>query len=280
MGMQKPGRAAAAWCSIVIVAVVSGCGQATIQARASSPYMLADNSLNMNGLVANGVLANGLRMNGLRMNGLRMNGLRMNGLSINDLSQDDSLNLMYYIVSCAAPPPPPDDPTRPALTLWIGPEGFEIPYTFMGDLGLVPNFTTDGVADNDVDGQQRLTACLMARSNSKGNHVQISLRMPGMIGYTQDEYDSFYIFEATYAGNLFPEGGSLEACLWDENFGGITDIFGIGNDLALFAAAGRDCAVSTTAAACGFTAACTANTQSINAMQVWDSLTVLASFSQ
>jgi hypothetical protein len=240
--------------------------------------MLADNSLSMNGLVANGVLANGLRMNGLRMNGLRMNGLRMNGLSINELSQDDSLNLMYYIVSCAAPPPPPDDPTAPALTLFIGEKGSEIPYAFFGDLGIIPAFSTDGVAETDVDGQQRLTACLMARSNSKGNHVEISLRMPYVIAFTLDEYYSFDIEEATYAGNLFQEGGQLEACLFDENWYGRTGNHSIGSDLGLLSAAGRDCAVPETAAACGFTPACNANTQSLNAMQVWDSAAVLAGF--
>jgi hypothetical protein len=138
-------------------------------------------------------------MNGLRMNGLRMNGLTLDSLSFNDLPQDQSLTILDYLTSCALP-----DGHHIALT--IGGQPFTFPLED-GGLGLAPSFEFDPLSD-PMD-QEFVSACLMARSNSQGKHVSISLRGPGVLAAP----DAGYVYaDSGFWGNLFSEQATLLSC--------------------------------------------------------------------
>jgi hypothetical protein len=182
---------------LVIGAFVVGCGSGALDLRSARPYALTENSLSFNGLIANGLLSNGLRMNGLRMNGLRMNGLEVDSLSFNDLPDPaESLKVLTYLVECAALA---DEIT----TVTIG----GTPTPFYGALGLAPEWNTSGIVGEDSE--EKVTSCLMARTNANGQSVQIALEGDGL---SQDPGEGIYKFpEAAYWGNIFMPSAQLWA---------------------------------------------------------------------
>jgi hypothetical protein len=185
---------------LLILLLVGGCGPGAIGGSIrAKPYALADNSLSLNGLVANGLLTNGLRMNGLRMNGLRMNGLRMNGLSFNDLAQDDSLKVMKYLVECALP-------AGASLSLFID----DVEYPFDGALGLAPSLEFDSFSD--PTDQEWVSACLLARTNTKGEPHRLSMRGPHPGLALSPGEEQLTVPDSVFFGNLFADSPSLFVC--------------------------------------------------------------------
>jgi hypothetical protein len=148
-------------------------------------------------------MSNGLSVNGVRMNGVRMNGVRMNGLSFNGLTQEQSLKVLGYMVSCALPPP-----TSPS-------DGFTIylddgPHTFFGDLGLAPSLGADSLTDQGE--QERLTACLMARTNAYCQHIEISMHGDGR---SVDGGEATFVqSDGAFAGNIFADTPWMSVCTW------------------------------------------------------------------
>jgi hypothetical protein len=229
---------------LVIGVFVVGCGSGALDVRSVRPYALTENSFSFNGLIANGLLSNGLRMNGLRMNGLRMNGLEVDSLSFNDLDSEESLKVMTYLVECAAP-------AGETTTVTVGGN----PTPFYGALGLAPEWDTDGIAD--PDSEERVTSCLMARTNALGISVEISLEGAGLTRDDPGELD-LALPEAVYWGNIFMapiELAAYPARVFDRDEG------------AWFTQNGRSCALNSTN--CQFDIG-DIGVWPINGIRVWD----------
>jgi hypothetical protein len=156
--------------------------------------LTSQNALSLNGVVANGLLSNGLTLNGVRMNGVRMNGVRMNGLSINDLPPDESMRVLRYLVECALP-------AEHSITVTID----DVPQPFYGALGLAPALEYDALTD--PGDQEWVSACLMARTNSAGQTVPISLRgqHPALAVVSSQEQGDYRIADSAFFGNLFKQ---------------------------------------------------------------------------
>ena len=166
------------------------------------------NGLWANGLWANGLWANGLWANGLWANGLWANGLWANGLWANGLTGDAAVpgntlrnspyarQLLQYIYSCAMPATTYDttlDPNGGALACstsgggpacdvgyTCSPQGTcVIPLTGSVGLGINTNGSTWGASGTcDESCQRWVSACVLARTNAYGVHVEISMRAP------------------------------------------------------------------------------------------------------
>jgi hypothetical protein len=152
-----------------------------------------------NGLaLSNGFsLSNGLALN----NGLSLsNGLALsNGLSLSNgfMTTSAGRDLVKYMVECALPA---------GDTLVKG------TYTFNGLVGLAPEWK-NGACGTDC--QEWVSACLLARTNEKGLHVQIDMRaehtsigMSPTAGYSAQE-GAFY-------GNLFSNPPVAYTCMGDD----------------------------------------------------------------
>jgi hypothetical protein len=155
------------------------------------------NGIGFNGLGWNGLAANGLAANGLGWNGIGWNGIGWNG--VRGLENPAVRSLVGYVISCALP----DDES---ITYEV--KGKK--YTFPGDLGVAPQWKQERC---DASCQGWISACLLARVNAKGEHVEISMRgdNPGL-ALEQGERSQFRQREGAYWGNLFVHGQPLFAC--------------------------------------------------------------------
>ncbi|HEY6877215.1 MAG TPA: hypothetical protein VI299_04310 [Polyangiales bacterium] len=176
------------------------------------------NGLNVrNGLKAlNGLsVKNGLKaLNGLlTINGLKtFNGLRtFNGLDIDCtgktpgescLGEPDGLldsttglmssvggiNTAAYLIRCALP-----------ATETVTVKAFDGSLVSLnGEIGLAPEWSS-GQCDNEC--QEKVSACLMALTNTAGNHVTVELTDDGVLGATHSK--DFRYQEAVFFGNIF-----------------------------------------------------------------------------
>jgi GLTT repeat (6 copies) len=176
-----------------------------------------------NGLFANGLFANGLFANGLFANGLFANGLFANGLALQpsgtmspaaaDVLRDPAVRPLFsYIVSCALPA---------NQTLKVTVDGQAL--TFPGAIGVAPEWQT-GTCDTSC--QRWVTACVIARVNHLGQHVEISMRGQNRaLAIDAHEVQDFTFREAAYFGNFFLPRPEVHACLPD-GATGITRVCG------------------------------------------------------
>jgi hypothetical protein len=173
-------------------------------------YANIENSFSFNGLASNGI-SNGLRLNGLRLNGdapgwmldsplaeAPLADAQFWNLQIGDLDGVESRRVLTYLASCALP-------AGTSLHLTLDGASYDMP----GALGLGPSLATGPLTD--LGEQERVTACLMARTNARGKTVMISIRGQGLPEDAAEDTD-YNIFEAVYAGNLFVPGTPLRAC--------------------------------------------------------------------
>jgi hypothetical protein len=160
---------------------------------------LAYNGLSFNGMSYNGLSYNGLSYNGLSYNGLSYNGLSYNGLSYNGLEDPVVNNFVTYLISCALP-------ENDSVTYDIDGKSF----TFAGELGLAPEWKFSSCGKSC---QRWVTACMLARLNKLGQHVEISLRGEHKALKTdRSERKDFTVREATYYGNLFEGADKIYTC--------------------------------------------------------------------
>ena len=157
-----------------------------------------------NGLTSNGLTSNGLTSNGLTSNGLTSNGLAAGKLvattltALRDKSATGDLTRTFfrYLVSCALP------------------AGHDVSYSWTDALGRVHNEIAPGAFNLapgwetgplDLAGQDWVSACLFARTNSLGVSVPISIRAdgPGRLATTAQERIDFSFGEGAFWGNLF-----------------------------------------------------------------------------
>ena len=190
--------------------VVVSSREALTQTNGLAANGLAANGLAANGLAANGLAVNGLAANGLAANGLAANGLAANGLAVSTFAVTDALaaglqdaasrQLFAYIVSCALP-------DNVALTFVHG----DTVETFPGDVGLAPSWLTTGC---DLSCQRWVSACLIARTNFRGEHVGLSIRGANdALKVEAHEQQTYTAREAAYYGNVFLSQPALFACL-------------------------------------------------------------------
>jgi hypothetical protein len=128
-------------------------------------------------------------------------------------SDPNAVEFVKYAYSCAMPP-------GKHMTLTINGEAV----TFDGSLGLAPEWGEDNGSCN-VECQRWVSACLLARTNAYGAHVEISLRAPRSLFQangdidalertkylqiaedadpTKDEATLFPLREGAYFGNIF-----------------------------------------------------------------------------
>src|SRR4051812_181787 len=165
----------------------------------------AANGFAANGFAANGFAANGFAANGFAANGFAANGFAANGLPLSPsaaaIARDpSSRELFKYIVSCALP-------EGELLTL----EDQGQIYTFGGALGVAPEWLHDAC---DESCQRWVTACVLARVNHLGQHVEISIRGGNRaLAVQPHEMQEYTAREATYYGNFFQSIPVVYTCL-------------------------------------------------------------------
>jgi hypothetical protein len=187
----------------LFLAAAGGCeGTATdleSDVGASVSALEAENGLTANGLIVNGFTVNGFTVNGLTVNGLTVNGLTVNGLTVNGLADPTVNQLVSYLVGCALP-------EGDSVTFRV--EGQK--HRFDGEMGLAPEWK-HGPCRGGC--QRWITACLLARVNETGAHVQISMRGPHeALSLEENEARDFPKREAAYYGNLFEGPNRIYAC--------------------------------------------------------------------
>jgi hypothetical protein len=174
-----------------LVVIISGCspsGKSREPTGRTSAQLATKNGLTENGLTENGLTENGLTENGLTENGLTENGLTENGLTENGLTENGltALDLMkadpnviafvQYLYSCAMP-----KGAHMELTFeHTGEDGglTNDPVSFDGAIGLAPEWGLRNDSKCDDNCQKWVSACILARVNAYGQHVDISLRAP------------------------------------------------------------------------------------------------------
>jgi hypothetical protein len=164
--------------------------------------------------------------NSVHLNGLSPNGVSHNGLGTADGRQDSVAQAidaphtetpaatlprqveladpglvstatkrqqLSYLVRCALP-------EDVMLYSQQGPERF----TFQGSMGLAPRWLYEAITPSE---ERWVSACLLALVNYFGKHVMVSMRatpppVPAL-GVSDDEQQTFSIFEGGFFGNLF-----------------------------------------------------------------------------
>lgn len=186
---------------------LAGCIDQTTEAApestsVSTAALETENALSENGLSSNGLSSNGLSSNGLSSNGLSSNGLIMNALKD---ATTGALNQQFlsYLVSCALP-------QGKSISLPIN----GVVMQFDGQLGLAPEWGASDRARCDVDCQQWISACLIARVNAQGHHIPLSMRgsKSPSLSANGTEKANYPNAEATYFGNIFSATPQRFAC--------------------------------------------------------------------
>jgi hypothetical protein len=211
---------------------------------------LTTNGLVNNGFWANGFWANGFWANGVSGNGFWANGFWANGFWANGLtgpaavpgntlrSNPYARQLLQYIYSCAMPATTYDttlDPNQsapiPCSTADAGADagaGCDVGYACSAagtcviplqgggangsGLGVNADGTTwwgSGTCDETC--QRWVSACVLARTNAYGVHVEISMRAPAdapqavkdALAVSPDERAAYTLREGAYYGNIF-----------------------------------------------------------------------------
>jgi hypothetical protein len=118
------------------------------------------------------------------------------------MTSPDGRNMVKYLAKCAL---------GSTQTL-VKKDQFGTSYTFLGALGLAPNWLTGAC---DAGCQERITACLLSMANRDGKHVSIELvsAAPSMsaIGTGGDDV-TFPNQEGAVFGNLFPSPPKMYTC--------------------------------------------------------------------
>jgi hypothetical protein len=200
-------RFALALLTATLTAGAAGCADVADETLVNDEDPLTSaNGLSTNGLSTNGLSTNGLATNGLSTNGISTNGLSTNGLvmaALRDLSPTGDLTRMFfrYLVSCAL------GPNHSVSYTWDDATGRTHTEVNPGGMGLAPNWEDHPATQQD---KELVSACLAARTNSKGIAVPVSLRAKNVSGLSvsASERSSYTYGEGAFWGNLFDGSGS------------------------------------------------------------------------
>jgi len=195
MKLAKPLLVAVA--SLTLTACVGAPREVDEQTGTTREAALTTNALSFNALSFNALSFNALSFNALSFNALSFNALSFNGLTsdplmMNALENPLGQELFTYIVSCALPADASIDLTIQGT-----------PYEFHGGLGLAPQWgEPNGFCD--VDCQEWVSACLLARLDYQGVTREISLRGDNpALAVGAQEAAAYTVGEAAYFGNIF-----------------------------------------------------------------------------
>ncbi len=151
----------------------------------AAPGGIALNGLNLGPLQA-------VSIDGEALSALNSDVLAGNGETMGDVDRQ----VLAYAYSCALP-------SSSRMELEIGGEMWE----FTGQLGLAPEWETGAC---DVECQEWVSACLLARTNQFGVPVELSLRgnHPALAVPAQVA-QAFTLREGSFYGNVFTEGADV-----------------------------------------------------------------------
>jgi hypothetical protein len=183
---------------------VGGCAVSTAdevgvaEEAALTSNALTSNALTSNALTSNALTSNALTSNALTSNALTSNALTSNALTSNALQDPNAAEVLYYIVSCAL---------TPEQSVTVGGQ------TYYGELGIAPQWgETGGSCDTTCMGP--VSACVLARVDYLGQHVEISVRSDSpALSASSAEMAAYPQIEATYYGNIFARATRRFVCL-------------------------------------------------------------------
>jgi hypothetical protein len=200
--------------------------------------LTSENGITSNGITSNGITSNGITSNGITSNGISSSSLSSNAIvmqALRDQSATGDLSRLFfrYVVSCALPP------NHSVTYTWTDSVGGLHTEINPGGLGLAASWETNPatLAQKEV-----VSACIGARTNSKGVTVPLSIRgnVPGLT-VTSAERSSYTYGEGAFWGNLF--NGSNPPYLYSCS----RVAFNAGISTSQYLSQGRTCA----AAGCG-----------------------------
>jgi hypothetical protein len=168
------------------------------------------NGLGSNGISSNGISSNGISSNALSSNALSSNALSSNALvmqALQDQTPTGDLTRMFfrYLISCALPA------NHSVSYTWTDTEGRTHAEVNPGGLGLAPGWEDHAPTQDD---KEIVSACLGARTNSKGIAVPLSLRARNApsLAVSASERSSYTYGEGAFWGNLFNGNPYLYSC--------------------------------------------------------------------
>jgi hypothetical protein len=119
-----------------------------------------------------------------------------------ETNQQYMLQFLNYTVSCALG-------VNQSLTIPLHP-----PVVLVGSLGLASSW--DQRKMNTAD-QEAVSACLAARVNYFGVHVEISIRGKSLDPPSADEITEYHLQEGAFWGNIFADHPQMFACANETN---------------------------------------------------------------
>jgi hypothetical protein len=197
--------------SAVLLLGASACSEVADQGIVNDEDPLtSENGLTSNGLTSNGLTSNGLTSNGLTSNGLQSGSLTGNTAvtkALRDTTPTGDLTRLFfrYLVSCALP-------TGHSVTYtWTDSTGVLHTEVNPGGLGFAPDWETSAASQQD---KEIVSACVGARTNSKGIAVPLSLRGKNISGLTvsSSERSTYTYGEGAFWGNVFASTPYLYTC--------------------------------------------------------------------
>jgi hypothetical protein len=157
---------------------------------------ITSNGITSNGITSNGITSNGITSNGISSSSLSNNAVVMQALRAQTPTGDLSRIFFRYVVSCALPA------NHSVTYTWTDSTGSLHTEVNPGGLGLAPGWETNPATQTQ---KEIVSACIGARTNSRGITVPLSLRGKGIAGLTATsaERSAYTYGEGAFWGNLF-----------------------------------------------------------------------------
>jgi hypothetical protein len=195
----------------MVVAFGTGCAieaedgpLGSAEEAAIAPNAIAPNAIAPNAIAPNAIAPNAIAPNAIAPNALTPSA--MAALQDPGTAGDLSRMWIHYAVTCALAP------SQSFSYTWTDAQGTSHAVTETGSLAIAPGWATGPL---DTVGQQRISACLGARTNYFGTSVLISMRDeegPLSATTTASELSTYKYVEGAFWGNIFTSNPYLNAC--------------------------------------------------------------------
>jgi len=212
---------------VLAIAILPGCSD-PLATHMDSQSISSQNALSYNRLSMNRLSMNRLSMNRLSMNRLSMNRLSMNSLESDGLEEtEEGREALTYVAKCAL---------NEGDVLVANVDGVE--YQFPGLLGVAPEWEDGALSP---EGEQLVSACLLAHVNAFGVSVPVSIRSWPAIAAMAQERRDFPIYEATFFGDVFADELKAFSCAGDSQ--DLAAKYATSRELRVCADQDSDCAI-------------------------------------
>ena len=154
-----------------------------------------------NAMTANRISANRITANRITANRITANAILADLSSAPELANNESSReFLKYFVECAVPA---------GQTVYFRDHQDNV-FEVAGAIGAAPEWMDGPMSE---DGKERVTACLLARTNFFGISIPISIRA-NAAGMVADEAENaaFPFYEATFFGNVFKDPPEMYSC--------------------------------------------------------------------